>query len=1162
MVTKNKSENIRDILGSDNVSRVEEMINNFRKNRNTEFEISVRKINYSNYIRISEYYVNTSSDIQQVTSLDISIILEDGNTYRVSFLNENLINDFLSKYSNMKYGDIVKYILALNPNDDIEIIYKNRGSADRLSIEDLNLVVKLTEEVPVLNNTTKPKLSGREKILYRYKNRYSFIIDDITRIDITDVKETPNIWELSRKISNYEIELEFTNNKIKSNQVFEKIFDLLRIVQNTEIPIGIRESKQVITDYQNLLNLRSSNHLDSRNVVSIETQHIVKFVPNRYAITDKADGERYFLFSTPNGVYLLSTNLTVKKVNIPVLQKDFQNMLLDGELIDIDGKELFMVFDVVYHNGIDYRYDTNYTLTHRIIIINDIIDKAFNNLIPFTDYTDKYNNLELDKIKEFYSNEIKTYWKNFSKKLKNYSGLFISRKLYFVPYGIDSSEVFMYADLVWKLCVYDQLTPYKLDGIIYTPIASPYMIKTSANELDSVPMEYKWKPPSQNSIDFYVKFDKDARGNEAIYYDNAVVRGEGRPYKVCGLFVGLNKGGEEKPIAFKVAGVEQKAFIYLTNDEALDLSGNVINDNTVVEFIFDNFKTDMDDPYKWIPVRTRYDKTESVQKYRKKYGNNLHIATRIWRTITNPVTEEIIAALGNASTFEKEMSKLVKMNESYNKQSFSYYQKNTSNAIGMRAFNNFIKSNMITTYCKDKDSVLDIGCGRGGDLIKFIHANIREYVGLDIDNNGLYVINDSAFNRYKNLKKTNKNVPPMTFINADARGLFNVEAQEKILPNMSESNKKLINNYLSSNKKYDAINCQFTIHYYLSDDISWNNFCQNINNHIKDNGYLLITCFDGQLIYDKLKGKQKYSSSYTDNFGKKNIFFEINKIYSDEEIKPVGMAIDIYNSLISNPGTYQREYLVFPDFLQKSLKDQCGLELVETDMFYNIFNLYRNYFTINNGTFSTGEISSKRYNEIKDFYLALEGKSSSVTESDIAFASFKLAMLNRYYIFKKKTVINITEPSHIVSGVNKKTDLGKVLMPYFITNNMIIDYSLGNNDVNKIYHFIRKKYSPIKPSVYLVRHNIIDNPMDGITFSRNKLEFIKIKNGTDPKVLLIYKSPEKIFYPFYYQRLENHDYSEDYLKNNIYLKDNGTYLLDSNKIINDLNMLVNISGKV
>ncbi len=246
--------------------------------------------------------------------------------------------------------------------------------------------------------------------------------------------------------------------------------------------------------------------------------------------------------------------------------------------------------------------------------------------------------------------------KNFNKTLENHTGIFVTRKISFVPYGIDSSEVFMYADMLWKTLIYDKLTPYHLDGIIYTPINTPYMIRTSPENLDDVPMEYKWKPPTQNSIDFFIRIEKDVNGNEAVFYDNSVLKGSGNAYKICNLYVGLNKGGQEKPIPFKINGINQTANIYLIDDEVRDIEGKVIEDETVVEFIFDNTKTDMIDAYKWIPLRTRYDKTESVQKYGRKYGNNLNIATRIWRTIINPITEENIASLGNPSSFQKKLT--------------------------------------------------------------------------------------------------------------------------------------------------------------------------------------------------------------------------------------------------------------------------------------------------------------------------------------------------------------------------------------------------------------------------------------------------------------------------------------------------------------------------
>lgn len=1158
---KNAINYMDNILKEDEYNSIENMLNLFKKDKEIELEVSFRGVNYGNYMRILEHYANMVDDknITVTESLDVSIVLPDGNTYRTSILNNDKIDEFTKKYVKANNTEIQKYILSLKPGNDIEIIYKDRGSADKVFIDDLNILFKTTREIPVTKNTDKPTLNGTEKILFRYKQRASFILNDNVRLDVTLAKESPNIVGLGTRNAIYEIEMEAMNRKIGIDVLFSNVEEVLKIVQDSDTIIGKTEAKEVLHAYQTLLGIKtSSTHLDSRNVISIETQHIVKFVPNNYAITDKADGDRYFMFIRETGVYLLTINLVIKKTNLKP-EKEYIDTLLDGELIKNENGAMYMAFDVVYAKGIDYRFNEKVSLTQRIIVLADIIKNAFGNFIDFPDYAEKNTDMELEKIKKFYTKQLEKYWKEFHTRLAKNKTIFVARKIYFIPYGIDPSEVFMYADMVWKLYVYNKLTPYKLDGIIYTPINSPYMIKTNAENLDSVPLEYKWKLPSQNSIDFYIEIEKNLDGSESIYYDNTVTHGSGRAYKICRLFVGIIKGSEEKPIQFKIAGREQKANIYLVDGEARDIEGKLIEDKTVVEFAFDNTKTDIDDAYKWIPLKTRYDKTESVQKYHKRYGNNLNIAIRIWRTINNPITEENIASLGNPATYDKEMARLTKTSIAPPKTpTQAYYQKRTAMATGMRAFNNWVKSNMIMTYAKGRQNVLDIGCGRGGDLIKFVNAGVQEYVGIDIDNNGLYVINDSAYNRYKNLKNTHKNVPLMYFINADARGLFTVTNQESIIPNMSDANKKLITKYLSGNKKYSVINCQFTLHYYLSDALSWKNFCQNINDHIDTNGYMLITCFDGKLIYDKMQGKQKMTVSYIDNTGKKNIFFEINKIYNDKDVQDLGMAIDLYNSLISNPGTYQREYLVFPEFLTRSLKENCGLELIETDTFYGLFNLYKNYFTQENGEQIATDMSSKKYEEIKDFYVSLAPVFNmhdkmgdniqniiSVEEpTGIAIASFKLSMLNRYYIFKRTGNVNISEPARVVN-MNHKINLGKIMTPYLDINNIQIDPSEKTGQINKIYHGIRQKYKNTKPSVYVIRHKIIENQLDNEVFSYNKLQLSLLKQGTDPKILLIYKSPEKYFYPI------------SYLNNG-----KKVYLFDSDKILADLNILIELSEKL
>ena len=254
--------------------------------------------------------------------------------------------------------------------------------------------------------------------------------------------------------------------------------------------------------------------------------------------------------------------------------------------------------------------------------------------------------------------------------------------------------------------------------------------------------------------------------------------------------------------------------------------------------------------------------------------------------------------------------------------------------------------------------------------------------------------------------------------------------------------------------------------------------------------------------------------------------------------------------------------MFFPDFLEKSLKEKCGLELIESDSFFNLFNLYKNYFSQEDiGEYALADTSIKRHEEIRKFYLLLHPNNHSDVESDTVMASFKLSMLNRYYVFKKTINIDISEPSRIV-GINHKINLGKILTPYFDSNKLIIDPAKKNKQINKIYHTIRKKYLPTKPSVYLIRHTIVEDDLDDKIYRKNKFEFSKIKNGHDPKTLLIYKSPEKNFYPIYYQ-YNKYNGNEDYLQERIIMEKNrGTYLFDSNKIINDLDILVALSEKI
>jgi len=1166
------SEILNTILTEDNKSQINEMINSSKKDASQELEVSFRGINYADYIKIVEKYVNNvnENDISGTESLDISIMLSNKNTYRVSLKNKSLITDFINTHFKSSNEKIQEYLVSLKQSDDIELMYKNRGAAERMFIEDFNIVFKLTTETPVNAKNPPPKLgkvddeqvavlTGTEKMLFRYKQRVSFKLNSKFRLDATEVQESKNIWNLAEASQTYELELEAINQKITIDDLSSNVIDVLRVIQNSTAPIGKKEAAYVIDAYKYIHNIkRDISTLLVRNVISVENQHVVNFIPHSYAVTDKVDGERGNLIFLPRGIYFISTLLVVKKTAYVTDNPIYLNMILDGEIATDSStdKQCFLIFDLIYANNISYMDDAKHGLIHRLDKIKDIAENCLGTLIPFPDYMDKHKDTDLTGIVKFYSNELKKYWKKFREHLAKSEDLFITRKIYFVPYGIDPSEIFMYATMIWKLYVYDDLPPYKLDGMIYTPQNTPYMTNADSKNFDTKPHEYKWKPPNLNSIDFFIKFEKnETTQSDSIYFDKSDANKVVNQYKVCKLFVHTQNKMNEIPIPFKINGAEQTANIYINDGDTRDIEGKIIEDNTVVEFIFDTTQKNVNNAYKWIPLRTRYDKTESVIKYGTKYGNHYGIANRIWKTIINPITEENIATLGNPNTYKMEMDRLAKMtNNILPPKPDAYYAKSTLKDAGMNAFHNWIKSNMITTYAQNKPTLLDIGVGRGGDIHKFINANIGEVVGIDSDIHGLFNGDQSASTRYKTEKAKRKNVPTMHFINANAKGLFNVKSQLSIIPNMSNENKKMIDTYLSGNKKYSVINCQFSMHYYLSDTIAWSNFCKNLLDHLEDDGYLLLTCFDGKLIHEKLKDKKGINISYTSDKGIKNTFLEIIKLYTDEDPIGIGLGIDVYNSVISDPGTYNTEYLVDPQFLENSLRDNCNLKLVESDSFYNIYNLYKKYFTLPSSTEYLVGDAVGRHEVIKKYYMSMDPENRhlfTAEEVDYNLAGFKMSSLNRYYVFKKEVGTDLTVPARIVS-MNFKIDLGKIMIPYFYSNNIYIDPGCKNDNINSIYKELCAKSKILHPNVYVIRHNITENIIDNDVFNYNRFEMARIKEGTDPKVLIIYKSPDKKFYPLFYQ---SHNPAMETIVPN-------KYFFDNKKIVGDLDFLIELSNKL
>ena len=67
-----------------------------------------------------------------------------------------------------------------------------------------------------------------------------------------------------------------------------------------------------------------------------------------------------------------------------------------------------------------------------------------------------------------------------------------------------------------------------------------------------------------------------------------------------------------------------------------------------------------------------------------------------------------------------------------------------------RATHNFIKAVLIQSYCPRGASVLDLGCGQGGDLLKWQHMKIASYHGIDASSTAI----SACSGRLKNINFT------------------------------------------------------------------------------------------------------------------------------------------------------------------------------------------------------------------------------------------------------------------------------------------------------------------------------------------------------------------------------------------------------------------------
>ena len=686
-----------------------------------------------------------------------------------------------------------------------------------------------------------------------------------------------------------------------------------------------------------------------------------------YNVTDKADGLRCLLVVDRSGrMYMVDRNLNVYGTDRRLDEAaaaEWSGTVLDGEWItqDADNKPMskYYAFDIFNGKGGE-------DVSARPFIVRS--ESAVSRLAAMTEAISVLSSAGYTVAGIPKHHSLSIHMKTFQ-----------TADDPALPLGI-FKEAASVLDRVMKE------RPYHTDGLIFTPNAAPLPKNVSRWQ-----QQLKWKPASQNSVDFLVVTEKERdltgkpTGVELVSTrlredTQQIVR-----YKTLRLFVGsslnpafidprdtvLNQKpypastddntGEYRPVEFSPSPPDPMASVcYVAiNAGATDAAGaapgaqalaslddtiyceetkDPISNKTIVEMIYDPKKPA---GWRWIPLRVRWDKTEKFG--RNQIGGTLNsdgTANDTWISIHDPITEHMIRT-GGSEEEEVVEGALTTATAYYQRKA---PQRDLYKIRGLSRFHNeFIKENTLLRTIGRGASVLDMSVGQAGDIHKWVHQGAGFVLGTDIALTGLTDPKNGAYRRYLNkIIKTRGSLPPMMFVQADSATRYadgsagQSPLDRTLLRTLWGENEPTAPAFAqrlrgAAASGFDVASLMFSLHYFFKDRSTLDGLLRNLSETVKVGGYFVGCCFDGDAVSTLLKDVPLGGTKRGNQDGVD--IWTITKKYNDDTgllsatDDGLGKAIDV--EFISIGESYT-EYLVsWPYFALRIA--EIGFDLLNPD---------------------------------------------------------------------------------------------------------------------------------------------------------------------------------------------------------------------------------------
>jgi hypothetical protein len=844
--------------------------------------------------------------------------------------------------------------------DDISIMKKSSMQGVKpIYLEDIGFKVDLKEEIvidPKDVNELTLTFASLEKG-FRFKKRYSYVdTANGLRYDMTVVRSSPHVGTnftafknmassgVLSASENFEVEIEVLHHTLSTSipravsNFIDHLEKLYLAIVDELFFISAEDKQKVIAEYLKLcyspfssnmmktVMTRPKDYFIGPQPVTLEKKNVIApelgvlSIHDGYSVTEKADGERFLLYVSNDGrCYLINNRLTVKFTGVKLNR--IVNSLFDGELITTDriGRRtlMFGIFDTYYYNSQDVR-------ALELVGENSRIGQA-----------DKFTSLCADAFKKC---DISLFTKQFYWEGNIFQ---LSKTI------VDKDKSGQFA--------------YKIDGLIYTP--KKYAVGAQfendiPNKTKTWDKVFKWKPPHDNTIDFLVKYDRDDVGK----YDLIVK--DDKYHKSVTLLVGFNPAAHDRLTAKKyLTGNIRTESSYIPKefipDDTMDnnickaylpidttatdnmlkvspkcINGDVIDDNSIVEFAFNENQGSSVSQH-WVPLRVRKDKTEMLRKFGLSHtANDYNTALNVWRSIQFPVTEDIITGIENVSKNDI-VDDDVYFSSTLDRSKYA--------SIRMKNFHNeYIKKGELIMRMPRGSSLFDVGCGKAGDLKKWIDAGFNKVLGLDVVRDNIENRKNGAYARTIEAKKRfglNTSKTPIVYLTMDCSeritpeyvSLLPDEDDKDVAKLMWGLSHKPADTQLIKYKNFaltgfDVVSCQFATHYFFENETKLDNFVFNVAQYLKKGGYFIGTCLDGQLIKKKLASIKK--GQHVQGTLDSRVVWNIKKLYSNNRTIKLGEQIEVFMESIGQP---IKEYLVDFNLFQSKLAAKGILPLNKED---------------------------------------------------------------------------------------------------------------------------------------------------------------------------------------------------------------------------------------